>query len=167
MAHAIGYQTMILCDQTLQSCGHKVSSGIVIHGTSGLQALSLPRTLRCLHCAILCVGVYFSQSRPALKDCLPGPHAAARNCLMAKRKVPRPEGGADQAHVYHTVTFPSAPTTTPLSEDFSSEPCQLRSPSSAACCLPVVAKYMTESVIKRRLSQRAWALRNDQQHDLL
>jgi hypothetical protein len=34
-----------------------------------------------------------------LVDRLPGPHATARSRLMAKRKVPFPDGGADEAHI--------------------------------------------------------------------
>jgi hypothetical protein len=56
-----------------------------------------------------------------LVDRLPEPHATARSCLMAKRKVPFPDGGADYAHFYRTVTFPDVPTTTALSADFSSD----------------------------------------------
>ncbi len=56
-----------------------------------------------------------------LVDRLPGPHATARSRLKAKRKVPFPNGGANVAHFYRTVTFPSVPPTTPLSMDLSSD----------------------------------------------
>jgi hypothetical protein len=50
-----------------------------------------------------------------LVDRLPGLHATARSRLMTKRKVPLLDGGVDEAHIYRTVVFPCAPTTTSLS----------------------------------------------------
>jgi hypothetical protein len=36
-----------------------------------------------------------------LEDRLPGSHVTARNCPMAKRKVPRPDGGAAKPCLPH------------------------------------------------------------------
>ncbi len=53
-----------------------------------------------------------------LENRLPGPHATARNCLMTKCKV-HVRMAQQQGPIYHTATFPSAPTITPLFEDFT------------------------------------------------
>jgi hypothetical protein len=64
-----------------------------------------------VHCDIRPVSHKRDQACRTLVDRLPGPQATARSRLMTKRKVSLSDGGADQAHIYRTVTSQASPTT--------------------------------------------------------